>query len=121
MRSVFRSLGRIRGKGARRSRRRSWFSGRRIDAAVERLEDRSLLSAGALDPTFGLGGIVTTDFLGSNTDAAQAVALQNDGKIVVAGHTRDANQNTDFVVTRYNADGTLDAAFGSGGRVVTDL
>ena len=40
---------------------------------------------------------------------------------MVAGSTRARSQADDFVVTRYNADGTLDSTFGTGGVVVTDL
>lgn len=69
---------------------------------------------GSLDPTFGSGGKVITHIL-DGFDIAQAVAIQNDGKIVVAGGT------TDFALVRYNADGTLDSTFGSGGIVTTDF
>jgi uncharacterized delta-60 repeat protein len=72
-------------------------------------------AAGDLDPTFGIGGIVTTDF-GNTTDDGQEVAVQPDGKIVVAGY-----RGRDFAVARYNVDGSLDATFGTGGLVVTDL
>src|SRR5215472_16544594 len=71
-------------------------------------------AAGDLDPTFGIGGKVTTDIKRS-TDIAQAVAVQADGKLVVVGQTFQNNDYTteDFVVTRYNTDGTLDNTFGS--------
>jgi uncharacterized delta-60 repeat protein len=69
---------------------------------------------GSLDPTFGVGGKVVTD-LGS-TEVARSVAIQPDGKIVVAGQT-----GGDFAVVRYNADGSLDTSFGSGGVVRTDF
>src|SRR6478672_1709197 len=82
---------------------------------VEQLEDRTLLTAGALDPSFGAGGIVTTA-LTSGTQGANSIVLQGDGKIVVAG-----NGGTDFGLARYNTNGTLDATFGSGGKVVTDI
>jgi uncharacterized delta-60 repeat protein len=72
-------------------------------------------AAGDLDPTFGTGGIVTTDF-GNTPDDGQEVAVQPDGKIVVAGY-----RGSDFAVARYNVDGSLDATFGTGGLVVTDL
>ena len=78
---------------------------------------------GSLDPGFGSGGKVTTDFFG-NTDVALAVALQPDGKIIAAGRTRVAGTNFelfDFAVARYNADGSLDSTFGSGGKVTTDF
>src|SRR6266705_4905865 len=78
--------------------------------------------AGDLDPTFGTAGMVTTD-INRSTDIAQAVAVQADGKLVVVGQTYKQNDfsDEDFVVTRYNTDGTLDNSFGSGGRVRTDF
>ncbi len=78
------------------------------------------LSNGSLDPTFGAGGEVLTD-MGSAYDSINAIAVQSDGKIVVAGETvRDAT-STDFALARYNADGSLDGTFGTSGKVVTDL
>jgi uncharacterized delta-60 repeat protein len=75
---------------------------------LEALEGRALLSgAGSLDPTFGTGGIVTTAFSRTSADPANAVLYQPDGKLVAAG--------TDMA--RYNANGTLDASFGQGGKV----
>jgi uncharacterized delta-60 repeat protein len=68
------------------------------------------LADGQLDSSFGDGGIVTTDFGGS--EMAFGVAIQSDGKIVVAGETYGSGG---FVV-RYNADGTLDSSFGTNGR-----
>src|SRR5882724_9693555 len=77
---------------------------------------------GDLDPTFGTGGMVMTD-LNRSTDIANAVAVQADGKLVVVGQTYKQNDfsNEDFVVTRYNPDGTLDTTFGRGGKVRTDF
>jgi uncharacterized delta-60 repeat protein len=69
----------------------------------------------AADLTFDTDGRVTTDFPGG-PDGATAVAVQSDGKIVVAG---DAGE--DFALVRLNPDGTLDATFGTGGRVYTDF
>ena len=68
---------------------------------------------GSLDAGFG-GGIVRTD-LGSGEDTATAVAIAGD-KVLVAGLT-----NGEFVLARYDADGTLDESFGSGGLTVTTL
>ena len=74
---------------------------------------------GTLDPTFGAGGIVTTNILGD--DHARRVLLQDDGKILVAGwSTRrsflDIGPGPDhFTVVRYHSDGTRDATFGSSG------
>jgi len=79
-------------------------------------------AAGDLDSTFGVGGQVTTD-LKRSTDLANAVAIQADGKLVVVGQTYQNNDfsGEDFVVARYNPDGTLDRTFGSRGRVRTDF
>src|SRR5262245_7025773 len=74
---------------------------------------------GTLDASFGTGGIVTTDFAASLTQAV-SVALQTDGKIVAAGQTF-VNGSLDFALARYNPDGTLDASFGTGGTVTTDF
>ena len=74
---------------------------------------------GSLDAPFGNGGVVTTDFAGSR-DEAGAVVLQPDGKIVVVGTAR-AGSNPNFAVARYNRDGSLDATFGLGGMVTTDI
>ena len=64
---------------------------------------------GSLDPSFGGDGMVTTDF---GNVAADAVALQFDGKIVAVGGQ---------AVARYLPDGSLDASFGAGGKVTTDF
>jgi len=78
-------------------------------------------SDGTLDPSFGSGGIVTTDFAGAG-DGAAAIAVQTDGKLVVAGNSFDSSFSTlNFAVARYNSDGTLDAGFGTGGKVKTDV
>src|SRR5438128_8975310 len=71
---------------------------------------------GDLDATFGTGGRVLTDFGGGA--GARALALQADGRIVVAGRSRVA-VGDDFALARYNPNGSLDSSFGSGGRVLT--
>jgi uncharacterized delta-60 repeat protein len=73
---------------------------------------------GSLDLSFGSGGRVVTDFGGD--DEAFAVAVQSDGKIVVAG-VSTANGTIDFALARYGSDGQLDSGFGTGGKVLTDL
>ncbi len=72
------------------------------------------LADGTLDTDFGVGGIVTTDL--GNAEAAKAVAIQSDGKIVVAGQIGD-----DFCAVRYLADGELDGSFGDGGHTSTNF
>jgi len=73
---------------------------------------------GALDPSFDYDGKLVTDFSGGD-DTGQAVALQTDGKIVVAGWAYGATP--DFAVARYNPDGSLDTGFDGDGKVVTDF
>ncbi|ABL66310.1 FG-GAP-like repeat-containing protein [Chlorobium phaeobacteroides] len=69
---------------------------------------------GSLDSSFSDDGKVTTDFSGG--DDGRSVIVQSDGKILVAG-----SSNGDFAIVRYNADGSLDADFGSGGKLTTDF
>jgi uncharacterized delta-60 repeat protein len=76
-------------------------------------------AAGDLDPTFGNGGKVVTDF-GAN-ERTLATAIQSDGKIVVAGQDIDDRTYRDFLLVRYLADGRLDPSFGSDGHVRTDF
>lgn len=79
------------------------------------------LPSGALDTTFGTGGKVMTG-IGTGNDIAFDVAIQADGKIVVAGETNDsAGSNANFAVVRYNANGTLDTTFNTTGKVVTGI
>ena len=77
-------------------------------------------AAGDPDLSFGPpNGWVKTDF-GSLEESGQAVATQSDGRIVVAGFTYNGS-TYDFAVARYNADGSLDATFGTGGKVINDF
>ena len=55
------------------------------------------------------------------TAATAAGALQGDGKIVVAGTTSGGPTGADITVVRFQADGSLDTSFGTGGAVVTDF
>jgi len=68
---------------------------------------------GSLDSTFGSGGKVITALTPGN-DTGYAVAVQPDGKIVVAGFTQEGGGAVAMVV-RYNADGSLDSTFGNHG------
>ncbi|MGZ4252173.1 MAG: hypothetical protein ACXVR2_02760 [Solirubrobacteraceae bacterium] len=79
------------------------------------------LPDGTPNPNFGNGGIVTTPFAGKGAQA-NAVAVQPDGKIVVAGSAFASNGvDEDFAVARYNADGSLDDNFGAHGITTIDL
>jgi len=77
-------------------------------------------SDGSLDTTFDVDGKVTTDFA-PGSEGAEAVAIQADGKIVVAGSASFSGGVSDFALARYNSDGSLDTAFDSDGKVVTDF
>ena len=79
-----------------------------------------VLPDGAFDTSFGIDGLVKTD-IALNADA-NALALQPDGKIVVAGRTVEAtNLTRSFTLARYLPNGALDTTFGSGGLVITDV
>jgi uncharacterized delta-60 repeat protein len=71
---------------------------------------------GSLDSSFGTAGKVTT--LVGRSSEAWDVVLQSDGKIVVVGHLNNGTDN-DFVMVRYNTDGSLDSSFGTAGKVTT--
>lgn len=73
---------------------------------------------GSLDKTFALDGKVRTSF--GSPSYATAVALQADGKIVVSGYGYNGI-NQDFRLARYNSDGSLDASFGNGGKITTEM
>ena len=74
---------------------------------------------GILDSAFDTDGIQTTS-IGGFDDAANSVLIQPDGKILLGGHSLSAS-DYNFAVVRYNINGSLDAGFGSGGFVFTDL
>lgn len=94
---------------------------RRFTAAGDVLSDLLLLrytASGALDPGFGSGGVVVTD-LGSASDGVSAMAVQPDGRILLAGTS--GSGFSDFAVVRYTPAGALDPTFGTGGVVRTDF
>ena len=78
-------------------------------------------TTGNLDPTFGTGGTVRTDFAG-NIDQANAVVIQPNGQIIAAGSSFSNSKTVeDFIVARYNANGSLDKRFGKNGKITTDF
>src|SRR3569832_344834 len=79
---------------------------------IESLEFRTLLSAGALDPTFGTGGRLIVNDLQLYVSSA---ATQSDGKIVVGGTEFTGGDVDTAVVARFNSDGSLDSSFGTDG------
>jgi uncharacterized delta-60 repeat protein len=71
---------------------------------------------GTFDDSFGTNGKVFVDFSLHN-DNAYAMAVQNDGKIVVGGQTTVDGNFYNFALARFNEDGSLDNSFGTGGKV----
>lgn len=85
---------------------------------LEALEDRRVLAAGVLDPSFDGDGKVTTNKFFNATDRneeARGVAVQSNGRIVVAGFAANSSGNNDFALARYNSSGSLDTTFGTAG------
>jgi uncharacterized delta-60 repeat protein len=77
---------------------------------------------GSLDTGFGGSGKVVTGFGPASRERALAVEIASDGKIVVSGAARGGGLPPgNFVVARYNPNGTLDTTFGSGGKTITDF
>lgn len=76
---------------------------------------------GVPDASFGSGGKVTT-LIGTSNDAAQAVAVQSDGKIVAVGTVyTPANNRFDFGLARYTTNGALDTTFSGDGKLTTSF
>ncbi len=75
---------------------------------------------GELDQTFGVNGAIMTRVGGQNTSAS-TVALQSDGKIVLAGGVESGQGHSDSMVMRYNSDGSLDVSFDQDGITTTDI
>ncbi len=77
---------------------------------------QATVTPGSFDTSFSSDGRATTSF-SSGADSGQAVAIQSDGKLVVAGYSNESN----FAVARYNTDGTLDTSFGNDGKATTSI
>lgn len=76
---------------------------------------------GALGPTFGDGGVVSTDF--GRNERGYGLAVQPDGRIILGGIRQhlDVPDNSDLILARYHPDGSLDHSFGNEGVVIADL
>lgn len=81
---------------------------------------------GELDPAFGVGGVMTTNFDAESYDEPYAVVLQPDGKIVLGGSSNTGGGigrifgADNLALARYLPNGILDPSFGQGGKVVVD-
>ena len=71
---------------------------------------------GSLDTSFGNGGKVTSS-IGNGNDFGMSVAIESNGKIVVAGYSDSSKYN--FAMIRYNTNGSIDPCFGINGKVTT--
>ena len=69
-----------------------------------------LISLGILDASFGGDGLTSTA-IGAGSDQARGIAIQSDGRYVVAGWSDTGGGNKDFAVVRFNSDGSLDTSF----------
>ncbi len=89
----------------------------------EVLEPRLALTAGTLDGTFGIsdGKVEIHPGTSGFVDEGWSVATQADSKVVVAGTAWSSADQISFALVRYNADGTLDTTFGTGGQVITPV
>jgi uncharacterized delta-60 repeat protein len=78
---------------------------------------QTLLPAGSLDTSFGREGRLSARY--GFESKLSSVALQADGKIIVAGATSYLNYRGNFALARYNSNGTLDESFAGGGLLIT--
>jgi len=92
------------------------FNGANNDFAVVRYNSDGTLD-GTFDGNSGSGNGIVTTAVGTGNDEAFGMAIQSDGKIIVAGQSSNG-VDTDIAFVRYNADGTLDNSFSSDGRAI---
>ncbi len=79
-----------------------------------------VLPSGAIDTTFGMNGVDTLSFQ-DKYDIAYALALQQDGKIVVSGISQNSGGEQDFALARFTGNGTLDPSFNGTGTIRMDM
>jgi uncharacterized delta-60 repeat protein len=91
--------------------------GSTFDTGANELSMARFLPDGTLDASFGAGGTV---FLRDYSAVPRAIALQPDGRIVVAGLVAGPDR-ADFALWRFESGGALDPSFGGDGRVFTDF
>jgi uncharacterized delta-60 repeat protein len=89
-------------------------------AAVSTFPANAFAAAGQLDKTFGNGGIFLAPNANFSDSSATSLAIQSDGKIVVAGQAMSSVQLQPAVI-RLNANGSLDTSFENGGLATINL
>ena len=113
--STFPFRRRLKKSGLKKARRNRF--GRRL--AIESLEDRRLLAAGDLDPSFHSDGQLTFSF-GSATESTYASDVKSvDGKILSAGRVETVVNEPRFSIARFNNDGTPDDSFDADGKATS--
>jgi len=76
---------------------------------------------GSVDNSFGTEGWVFEDIGLLQNESSTDVIAQDDGKIICSGYLTGVGVTDQFYLVRYNANGTLDNSFGSGGMVVDSI
>ena len=92
------------------------FNGSNSDIIVARCT-----SVGFLDSSYGTGGKTTVTFGATAGEMARAIAIQPDGKAVIAGFTDGGTVHDKFALVRLTTTGALDNTFGTGGKVSTSI
>ncbi len=87
---------------------------------IEALENRRLLAAGDFETSFNSSGYLLQQMPWGNT-TVNDIAIQADNKIVVVGSTHPLDNNNDFFIARFNANGTADTTFGIANNGVVTL
>jgi len=83
---------------------------------------KRILNDGTADNTFGVNGVVVQDLTIYNYELIGSAKVQNDQKLVVVGYSYDSTESeARATIARYNANGTLDLAFGSNGYNITNI
>jgi uncharacterized delta-60 repeat protein len=75
---------------------------------------------GSLDSTFGSGGKLIVP-VGPGRDVGYSLTQQADGKLVLGGYSVNGSNYSDYSLIRLNTNGSLDATFGNGGKLLVDL
>ncbi len=91
------------------------------EAAIQADGKIIVVGEGIAPLRYTANGAFETAFPTTGAFFAHSVKIQSDGKIVVGGGEIGSDGNSDFVVVRYQADGTLDTSFGTNGKVKTDV
>lgn len=91
-----------------------------VGVGAERIALARYNTNGSLDTDFDGDGKVITEFFGENVETAYGVAIQDNGKILIAGEVFSSFDSS-FALARYNTNGSLDSSFGVDGKVTTDF